>query len=51
MVEVFSAYFTQILNFFQIPLVIYGYTFTIWDVFLFSLFASILFGFVGRLLS
>lgn len=45
------AFFERIVDLFNIPMTIYGWTFSFWDLFLFSLFGGIIAAFIGRLLN
>lgn len=48
--EVFTQYFAVIIEGFQIPFTVYGFTFSFFDLIIFSVVASILAGFIGRLM-
>lgn len=44
-------FFTLILRFFQLPMTIYGFTFSFWDIFLFTIVVFILARFIGGVLN
>mgnify|MGYP004499896905 CR=1 FL=1 len=48
---IFGNYMSLILQAFRYPITVYGFTFSLWHVFLFTLFGSIVVGFLGDLLS
>lgn len=48
--DFFMQYFAGILQLFKTPLTIYGFTFSFWDVFLFTAAASIVLRFIGRIM-
>lgn len=48
-VGVFLSFISKIWDAFDIPLTIYGFTFTFKQIFLFSLVTAIIFNFIGRL--
>lgn len=48
--EVFGALFTATLSIFQVEFTLYGFTFSMWDVFLWTGVAGLVLAFVGGLL-
>ena len=48
--DFFMEYFAGILSLFKMPLTIYGFTFSFWDIFLFTCAASIVLRFIGRVM-
>lgn len=48
--EIFVRYFAVITQGLQMPFTVYGFTFSFWDLMIFSVVASIVAGFVGRLI-
>lgn len=48
--EIFVDYMSAILRAFRYPITMYGFTFSLWHIFLFTLFGSIVVGFFGDLL-
>ncbi|MCI9403733.1 MAG: hypothetical protein HFF04_08690 [Oscillospiraceae bacterium] len=49
--EVFKAMFAATLSVFQVEFTLYGFTFSMWDVFLWTGVAGLILAFVGGLLS
>lgn len=47
--EAFLAMMSGIVSCMQTPMNIWGFTFSFWDVFLFSMISSVIFGFIGKL--
>ena len=47
----FVEYMSMILRAFRYPITVYGFTFSLWHIFLFSLFGTIIVSFLGELLS
>lgn len=47
--ETIQAWLIAVLNVFQVQFTLYGFTFSLWDVFLWSLVAGLLFAFIGGL--
>ena len=47
---ILAAFFGQIYNLFQIEMTVFGFTFSFWDVFMFSLVAGVIFSFLGGVL-
>lgn len=45
--EVFQTWFSAVLGVFQVPFTLYGFTFSLWDVFLWSLVAGLVIAFLG----
>lgn len=45
--EIMQSWLTAVLSVFQVPFTLYGFTFSLWDVFLWSLVAGLLFAFIG----
>lgn len=50
MTTVFSEFLGSILALFQITLDVYGFSFSFWDIFIFTLFVGIVLKFIGGLL-
>lgn len=48
--EIIGEFFQLIIKFFQIPITVYGFTFSFWDVFLFTIVVSIIAYFIGGVL-
>lgn len=48
--EILANYFAVIVQGLQMPFTVYGFTFSFWDLIVFSVIASILAGFIGRLM-
>ena len=48
--DAFISIFLLIWDMFKIPLNVYGFTFSFWDVFLFTVAASIILRFIGGIL-
>lgn len=48
--EIFTQYFAVIIDGLKMPFTVYGFTFSFWDLIVFSVIVSIIAGFVGRLL-
>ena len=48
--DFFLMYFSGILDLFKMPLTVYGFSFSFWDVFLFTAAASIVLRFIGRVM-
>lgn len=48
--EAFLAYFSGILDLFKMPFTVYGFTFSFWDIFLFTTAAGIVLSFIGRVM-
>lgn len=48
--DIFVKYFSVLTRGLQMPFTVYGFTFSFWDLIVFSVIVSILAGFVGRLL-
>lgn len=48
--EFLTQYFAVIIQGLQMPFTVYGFTFSFWDLIVFSVIASVLTGFVGRLM-
>ena len=48
--EVLLGFFKGIYDLFQVEMNVYGFIFSFWDVFMFSLIVSVIFGFLGRVL-
>ena len=46
----FVQFMGMIYNLFNLPINIYGFEFSLWQVFMFGLIVSIIFGFVGRMI-
>ena len=49
--EVLVSFFAVIIEGFQMPFTVYGFTFSFWDLMIFSVVMSVLVGFVGRVLN
>lgn len=49
--EVLVSFFSVIIEGFQIPFTVYGFTFSFWDLMIFSVFMSVLVGFIGRVVN
>lgn len=47
--EIFRSLFAATLSVFQVDFTLYGYTFSMWDVFLWTTVAGLILGFVGGL--
>lgn len=47
--DVFFAVMSNVFEFFTMPMTVYGFTFSWWDIILWSLLASVVFSFIGRL--
>lgn len=47
----FLAVMAAVLEFFKIPFTIYGVTISLWQVLMFSALASVLIGFIARLIN
>lgn len=47
----FKAVITKVFGFFNIPIILGGFTITLWQVFAFTILAPLAFYFVGYLLS
>lgn len=45
--ETLQAWFSAVLAVFQVEFTLYGFTFSLWDVFLWSLVAGLVFAFIG----
>lgn len=48
--DIFTSYFAVIIEGLQMPFTVYGFTFSFWDLIIFSIIVSILARFVGRLM-
>ena len=48
--ESFLTYFSGILDLFKMSFTVYGFTFSFWDIFLFTTAASIVLRFIGRVM-
>lgn len=48
--EAIQALFTSTLAVFQVELTLFGFTFSMWDVFIWTLIAGIVIAFIGGLL-
>lgn len=48
--EVFITYFSGILELFKTPIYVYGFTFSFWDIYLFTLAACIVLRFIGLIM-
>lgn len=46
----FISVMMAILEFFKIPIVIYGFTFSLWNVFMFGAFATLIIKFVVKVI-
>lgn len=51
MIEDVGVWIDMTMAFFTLPFTIYGFTFSFWDVFLWTTVASLLIWFLGRLFS
>lgn len=49
MISDMQAVFSAVLSVFKLEITLYGFTFSFWNVFLFSIVAGLLLWFVGRL--
>lgn len=49
--ENLAIFFGLVVDLFDIPMTVYGFTFSFWDVFMFCLFASALCYFIGGFFS
>lgn len=47
--DAFFAMMSGIIDCMQIPMNIWGFTFSLWDVFMFSMVSTVIFGFIGKL--
>ena len=47
--DAFLAMMSGIVSCMQIPMDIWGFTFSLWDVFMFSMISAVIFGFIGKL--
>ena len=45
--ETLTSFFGMVIDLFKIPMTIYGFTFSFWDVLIFSLFASLVCFLIG----
>lgn len=45
--ELMQQWFSAVLGVFQVPMTIFGFTFSLWDVFIWSLVAGIVLSFIG----
>lgn len=45
--ETLQAWLSAVLGIFRVPFTLYGFTFSFWDVFLWSLVASVIIAFIG----
>lgn len=48
--ETFTSVLAQILRLYQMPMNIYGFTFSFWDVTMFAIIATTIMRFIGRVL-
>ena len=47
--EVLQSWLSSVLDVFQVPITIFGFTFSFWDVFLWSIVAGLVLTFLGGL--
>lgn len=48
--NILYLYYDSVATFFKIPIGVYGFVFTFWDIMLFCVFCPLIFRFVNRLL-
>lgn len=49
--EVLISFFGLVIELFKIPITVYGFTFSFWDIFIFCLFSSIICYLIGGFFS
>lgn len=47
--DAFFQLMSGIVSCMQVPMEIWGFSFSLWDVFLFSMISTVVFGFIGHL--